>query len=475
VKGCNGSATLDPEDQHVHFVGVGGIGMSGIAEVLVNLGYTVSGSDLYESDTTRRLASLGVLVTYGHDPERISPDIDVVVISSAVTPTNLEVARAAELKIPLIPRAEMLAELMRMKAGVAVGGTHGKTTTTSLVATVLHEAGLDPTMVVGGKLRAFGSNARLGQGKWLVAEADESDGSFLLLSPTVAIVTNIDPEHLDHYGSMDRVLEAYLTFVNRVPFYGLAVLCVDCVNVRGLLPHVRKRVRTYGESPDADYMARHLRIDGLKTTFEAWQGAARLGPVTLQMPGRHHALNALAAIAVATELDVPFEVSRAALGRFGGIHRRFEVIGEVNRVMIVDDYGHHPTEVMATIRAAREGFSRRLVVAFQPHRFSRTRDLFGQFLHAFDAADLLVLTEIYPAGERPIAGTSGEALYTALSSRGRADVRFVPERTAVAGMLQQLVRPGDLVLILGAGDVARCGHELLALLQSEARAAGRVQ
>jgi UDP-N-acetylmuramate--alanine ligase len=444
VIGGNGRATAGPENRRVHFVGVGGIGMSGIAEVLVNLGYTVSGSDLHESDTTRRLVSLGVLVTYGHDPERISPDIDVVVISSAVTSTNPEVARATELKIPLIPRAEMLAELMRMKSGVAVGGTHGKTTTTSLVATVLHEAGLDPTMVVGGKLRAFGTNARLG-------------------------------EHLDHYGSMDRVLEAYLTFVNRVPFYGVAVLCVDCANVRSLLPHVRKRVRTYGESPDADYMARHLQIDGLKTTFEAWQGGTRLGPVTLQMPGRHQALNALAAIAVATELDVPFALSGAALGRFDGIHRRFEVIGEVNGVMIVDDYGHHPTEVAATIHAARQAFSRRVVVAFQPHRFSRTRDLFGQFLHAFDAADLLVLTEIYPAGERPIAGTSGEALYTALRRRGHVDVRFVPERTAVAEMLRQLVRPGDVVLILGAGDVARCGHELLALLQSEARAAGRVR
>ncbi len=462
--GRNGGATMVARSRRVHFVGVGGIGMSGIAEVLVNLGFAVSGSDLAERDTTRRLAALGANIRCGHDPSHITPDIDVVVTSSAVTADNPEVARARALKIPVIPRAEMLAELMRMKIGVAVAGTHGKTTTTSLVATLLHEGGLDPTVMVGGIVRTLGTNARLGQGQHLVAEADESDGSFLLLSPTIAVVTNIDPEHLDYYGDMDRAHEAYLTFMNRVPFYGATVACIDSPGVRALLPRMRKPVWTYGESLEADYTARGMRVRGGTTSFEVWRGDARLGPVTLQMPGRHHALNALAALIVAAELEIPFDVGVDALARFGGIHRRFELLGEIGGVMIVDDYGHHPAEIVATIRAAREGFDRRLVVVFQPHRFSRTRDLFDDFVGAFDAADLLVLTEIYPAGERPIAGTTGEALYSELVRRGRLPVHFVPERAAVARAVQALVAAGDLVLVLGAGDIARCAHELMALL-----------
>ena len=452
--------------RRVHFVGIGGIGMSGIAEVLLNLGYSVSGSDLTESDVTRRLAALRAKISYGHEPGRITPDIDVVVMSSAVTADNLEVVRARELKIPVIPRAEMLAELMRVKAGVAVAGTHGKTTTTSLVATVLHDAGFDPTMVIGGKLRTLGTNARLGQGEYLVAEADESDGSFLLLSPMIGVVTNIDREHLDYYGSMDRVRDAYLAFINRVPFYGVAVLCLDSANVRDLLPHVRKPVRTYGESRDAEYTARDLRVEGLKTTFEVWRDEERMGPVALRMTGRHHALNALAAIVVGAELGISFETSAQALNGFGGIHRRFEVIGEVGGVTIIDDYGHHPTEIVATIGAAREGFQRRLIVAFQPHRFTRTRDLFREFIHAFDDADMLVLTDIYPAGEPPIEGVSGEALYAAIRRDGRVDARFVQERAAVAGVLRGIVRRGDVVLVLGAGDIVRSARELFGLLES---------
>jgi UDP-N-acetylmuramate--alanine ligase len=453
----------------VHFVGIGGIGMSGIAEVLLTLGYRVSGSDVHENDTTRRLAELGAAIFAGpHDAAHVDEAIDVLVISSAVAFANPEVVRARELKIPVIPRAEMLAELMRMKYGIAIAGTHGKTTTTSLLGTVLREAGRDPTVVVGGKLRALGTNARLGQGEYLVAEADESDGSFLMLSPIVAVVTNIDPEHLDHFGDMEQVRAAYLQFVQRVPFYGLAVLCIDSVNVRALLPHVNKRFVTYGTAPDADWQARELRVEGLETVFDVWKMGERLGTVRLRMPGRHHALNALAAIAVADDLGIPWRLAAHALEEFGGVHRRFEVKGEERDILVVDDYGHHPEEIRATLRAAREGFDRRLVMAFQPHRYSRTRDLFDDFLSAFDDADVLLLTEIYAAGERPIAGVSGEALCRALERRGHLDVRFVPARDRLADALLETARPGDLVLLLGAGDISRTADEFLALLRTGA-------
>jgi UDP-N-acetylmuramate--alanine ligase len=450
-------------------VGIGGIGMSGIAEVLLTLGYQVSGSDLAGGEITRRLARLGAQIHVGaHDAGQVTEDIDVLVISSAVTFANPEVVRARELKIPVIPRAEMLAELMRMKTGVAVAGTHGKTTTTSLVAAVLREAGRDPTVVVGGKLRTLGTNARLGQGDLMVAEADESDGTFLLLSPVIAVVTNIDREHLDYYGDMERVREAYLQFIHRVPFYGLAVLCLDNVNVRALLPQVRKRFVTYGTAPDADWQARDLRVEGLETVFETWRGDTRLGTVRLRMPGRHHALNALAALAVAADLEIPFRIAAHALEEFGGIHRRFEVKGEEREILVVDDYGHHPEEIRATLRAAREGFQRRLVVVFQPHRYSRTRDLFGEFLEAFDDADVVVLTDIYAAGEERLDGVSGEALFQALKRRGHLDVRFLPARDQLAEGLVGVVRPGDLVLTLGAGDVTRVGDEFLALVRAGA-------
>jgi UDP-N-acetylmuramate--alanine ligase len=398
----------------------------------------------------------------------VTADIDVLVISSAVTFANPEVLRAREMKIPVIPRAEMLAELMRMKYGIAVGGSHGKTTTTSLVAAVLREAGRDPTMVVGGKLRTLGTNARLGQGEFLVAEADESDGTFLLLSPIVAVVTNIDREHLDYYGDMERLREAYLQFVHRVPFYGVAVLCLDNVNVRALLPKIHKRFVTYGTSPDADWQARDLRVTGLETTFEVWRAGRHLGPIRLRMPGRHHALNALAALAVAEELEIPFAVAAHALEEFGGIHRRFEVKGEERDILVVDDYGHHPEEIRATLRAAREGFPRRLVVAFQPHRYSRTRDLFNEFLEAFDDADVVLMTDIYSAGEERLEGVTADALYQALKRRGHLDVRYVPARERVAETLLEVVRPGDLVLTLGAGDITRTGDELLALMRAGA-------
>ncbi len=451
--------------RRVHFVGIGGVGMSGIAEVLLTLGYVVSGSDARASETTRRLEGLGARIFIGHDAEQVAPDVDVVVISSAVTYANPEVMRARECNIPVIPRAEMLAELMRLKLGIAVAGSHGKTTTTSLIGTILSRAGLDPTLVIGGVVRAFGSNARLGRGEMLVAEADESDGSFLLLSPAIAVVTNIDPEHLDHYGDLEREKAAFVDFVNRVPFYGRAVLCLDHVNVRAILPQVRKRFVTYGTSPDAEWMATDLAVRGMETHFRAHHRGRPLGPVCVRMPGRHHAVNALAALAVAAELEVPFDVARQALGEFGGIQRRFEICGESAGVLVVSDYAHHPAEIAATIAAAREGFfDRRLVVLFQPHRYTRTRDLFADFQSAFDGADRVVLTEIYAAGEPALEGVSGEALYHAMRRRGHVDVAYVAAVGDLPRAVLPSLRPGDLVLALGAGNIHETGAVLVAAL-----------
>jgi len=442
-------------------VGIGGVGMSGIAEVLLTLGHQVSGSDLGESETTRRLRARGAGITYGHRAEVITPDIDVVVISSAVKYSNPEVVQARALKIPVIPRAEMLAELMRLKYGIAVAGTHGKTTTTSLIAAILAKAGMDPTTVIGGKVHALGGNARLGLGDLMVAEADESDGTFLMLSPVITVVTNIDAEHLDYYGDMDRVRAAYLEFMNRVPFYGVSVLCLDSVNVRSLLPQVRKRVITYGTTDDCEYVARDLCVIGMETLCEIVHRGEVLGTLRLRLPGRHHALNALAAIAVTSRLGVPFETALAALGEFGGIHRRFELCGEAGGVMVISDYGHHPTEIRATLAAAREGFGRRLVVVFQPHRFTRTRDLFGEFLDAFDAADHLVLTDIYAAGEEQVDGLSGEVLYWALKRRGHLEVSYVPRREDIVAEVKPLLQVGDMVVVLGAGDIHGVAEELV--------------
>lgn len=464
----NGQVLFDT-NHRIHFVGIGGIGMSGIAEVLLNLGYQVSGSDLAESDTTRRLATLGATIALGHRSEHVAPETDVVVISSAVKFSNLEVVRARELMIPVIPRAEMLAELMRLKYGIAVAGTHGKTTTTSFVAAVLAHAHLDPTIVIGGKLNVLGSNARLGQSRFLVAEADESDGTFVLLSPTVVVVTNIDPEHLDYYGDLEKAKAAYLTFINRIPFYGRAILCLDSVNVRALLPYVHKRFVTYGLSPEAELTVRDLHVSGLTTTCEVWHGQERLGPLRLNLPGRHYALNALAVVAVARELGIPFAQVQEALGAFAGIQRRFEVKGEEAGVLVVDDYAHHPEELRVTLRAAREGMAqhseRRIIALFQPHRYTRTRDLFDEFLSAFDDADTVILTEIYAAGEEHIEGVNGESLYRALKKRGHVDVRFVPHKEELTMALLDVVQSGDVVLTLGAGDIYRTGVELLSRLR----------
>ncbi len=447
----------------IHFVGIGGIGMSGIAEVLLNLGYAVSGSDLRESEITRRLAELGGAVWKGHAAAHVE-GADVVVTSSAVRRDNPEVVEARARKIPVIARAEMLAELMRLKHGVAIAGSHGKTTTTSMAAHLLAHAGLDPTAVVGGKVNTFGSNAKLGRGDYMVVEADESDGSFLHIPPTIAVVTNIDPEHLDHWKTAEALRQGFLDFVNRVPFYGLAILCVDHPTVASLLDEIGKRFVTYGESARADYRATRIEVKGHSVAFDAQRRGEPLGRFELAMVGRHNALNALAVVALGDEMGIPTDVTREALASFGGVQRRFTVRGEAAGVTVVDDYGHHPAEVRATLRGAREAFGRRVVCLFQPHRYTRTRDLKEEFATAFGDADVLLLTEIYAAGEEPIPGATGEALAEAIRARGHPDVTFVPERGRLAAEARERLRPGDLVLTLGAGDITAVGPELLALL-----------
>jgi UDP-N-acetylmuramate--alanine ligase len=449
----------------VHFVGVGGIGMSGIAEVLVNLGYQVSGSDLKETDVTRRLVSLGARVEYGHRAENLL-DADVVVTSSAVKKDNPEVIAARARKVPVIARAEMLAELMRLKYAVAIAGSHGKTTTTSMVATVLAAAGLDPTSVVGGKVNVLGSNAKLGKSDLMVVEADESDGSFLHLHPAIAVVTNIDPEHMDHYGTLENLKTGFTDFCNRVPFYGLNVLCLDNPNVQALLPQLEKRFVTYGSSHAADYRIEGITLDGYETRFTAFRRDLPLGEFTVRMVGAHNAMNALAVIAVAEELDVPLDTVRTALANFEGVQRRFTVKGEAKGITIVDDYGHHPTEVRATLAGARRAFGRRLVVAFQPHRYTRTHDLLPEFVSAFNDADLLFLTNIYAAGEEPIPGITGASLADAVRAHGHRDVTYVDRRVDLPQALLPRLEEGDLVVTLGAGDITHVGPDLLALLQA---------
>lgn len=458
--------------RRLHFVGVGGAGMSGIAELCQRLGFEVGGCDLYDSATTARLAALGITIARGHHPSHLRPDLDAVIISSAVKFSNPEVAAARALKIPVIARAEMLGELLRMaRLGVAVAGTHGKTTTTSLVGLILEEAGFDPTVAIGGNLRARGTNVRLGRGDFMVAEADESDASFLLLLPTVAVVTNIDSEHLDHYGTMDRVREAFLNFINRVPFYGVAILGIDSVNVRGVLPSVRKPVVTYGVAADADLRAEKIVIDGLSTRFEVVRKGVALGPVTIPSPGRHLALNSLAAIGVALELGIPFAAAARALASFSGISRRFEIKGEAAGRLVLDDYGHHPTEIRATLAAARAAFSRRIVTVFQPHRFTRLRDLFDEFLGAFDDTDVLYLLEVYAAGEDPIVEVTSRRLYEALRARGHLNVRYLGDETDPAATVASESGRGDVIVTLGAGDVYKLGERVLAVLGATAAAA----
>jgi UDP-N-acetylmuramate--alanine ligase len=450
------------KDLRIHFVGIGGIGMSGIAELLLNLGYRVSGSDLRKSDITDRLSQLGAEIRVGHTAENVPEDGHVVVFSSAVKADNPEVAEAHRRKIPVIPRAEMLAELMRMKYGIAIAGTHGKTTTTSMVATILAAAGWDPTAVVGGKLNSLGSNAKLGQGEFLVAEADESDGSFLKLSPTVAVVTNIDPEHLDFYSGIGQIKETFLHFINKVPFYGFAVLCLDHPNVQELIPSVAKTFVTYGFSAHADYRADRVVSEGMSNRFRVIRCGEALGEVTLKAPGLHNVSNALAAAAVAAELGISFERIRAGLADYDGVARRFQVKGERNGVTVVDDYGHHPVEIRATLAAARQVWpSRRIVVGFQPHRYSRTQSLFRDFLSAFHDADLLFVFDVYPAGEEPIPGASGERLCEAIREHGHKAAIYAGKAGDALSTVVAELCAGDIFLTMGAGDVWKLGEGVL--------------
>ncbi len=447
--------------QRVHFVGIGGAGMSGIAEVLLNLGYTVSGSDLKRSAVTDRLSSLGARVFEGHRAEQVH-GAHVVVTSTAVRDDNPEVLEARRLAVPVIPRAEMLAELMRMKYGVAVAGSHGKTTTTSMVALVLDRGGLDPTVVVGGRLNVLGSGARLGRGDFMVVEADESDRSFLKLSPTLAVVTNIDREHLETYRDLRDIQDAFVGFVNKLPFYGAAIVCADDAPVREVIPRLERRVLTYGLAPDAHASATDLQATGFASRYVAtWRGKP-LGGVEIAVPGVHNVLNSLAALAVGLDLGIPFEKVAQGLSAFTGVDRRFQVRGEEDGLLVIDDYGHHPTEIRATLEAlrARAGPAR-IVVLFQPHRFTRTRALWDEFCRAFERADVVRITDIYAASEDPIEGISAEGLARSLAQRGHGDAAYAGDLTAATRRLAGELRRGDVLLTLGAGNVWMAGEELL--------------
>jgi UDP-N-acetylmuramate--alanine ligase len=447
--------------QNLHFVGIGGIGMSGIAELLLNLGYQVSGSDLRPSSATDRLSTLGGKIYLGHRAENIAVGTNVVVISSAVRPDNVEVLEAKRLQIPVIPRAEMLAELMRLKYGVAIAGSHGKTTTTSMIATVLVHGGFDPTAVIGGRLNAFGSNAKLGKGDFLVAEADESDGSFLKLSPTIAVVTNIDREHLDHYANLEEIQAAFVSFVSKVPFYGAAVLCLDDPNVQDILPRVERRILTYGTSNQADLAATHIEFLGFGSSSYVRYKGNPLGVLQLRVPGEHGILNALAAVATGLELEVPFEKIAAALASFQNADRRFQIKGEHKEVLVVDDYGHHPTEIIATLSAARHACDRRIVTVFQPHRYTRTQALEEEFARAFYHADVLIVLPIYAASEEPIPGITAERLVEQIKKFGHRDGHYVPDFPGARQQLMETLQKGDLLITLGAGDVWKIGEEFL--------------
>ncbi len=448
--------------KHIHFVGIGGIGMSGIAELLLNLGYEVSGSDTKQSPVTRRLSQLGGRIYSDHRADHIK-GADVVVYSSAVGGENPEILEAGDRAIPVIPRAEMLAELMRLKYGISIAGAHGKTTTTSMVASIMTGGNLDPTVVIGGRLDIWGgSNAKLGQGDFLVAESDESDGSFLVLSPTIAVVTNIDQEHMDHYGDMDAIRNTFVDFINKIPFYGLAILCLDNKEIQGILPRLRKRCFTYGMTSQADLRARDIERGELEASFEVLLRNESLGRVVVGMPGNHNVLNALASISVGLELEMEIEDIKRGLRNLGGLARRFHIKGDKQGVLVMDDYGHHPTEIAATLETARECWpERRLIVVFQPHRYSRTKALYERFVTSFNDADMLLVSPIYPAGEKPIEGVDSEWLYRGIKEHGHKDVVLCESQDRIMEVLLQIAKPGDVVMTLGAGNIHRIGEAFL--------------
>jgi len=449
--------------KRIHFVGIGGIGMSGIAEVLLNMGYEISGSDIGESATVKRLMDLGAKIHIGHSADNVE-GTGVVVISSAIKADNPEVLRAKEINIPVIPRAEMLAELMRLRYGIAVAGSHGKTTTTSMIAAVLSYGQLDPTIVVGGKVKAMGTNARLGKGDFMVVEADESDGSFLRLSPVISVLTNIDEEHMDYYKDMEELERAFLSFLNKIPFYGLSVLCIDCPRVKSLSREFKKRILTYGFDQDAELRAQDVAISGFETKFNVFLKDSHLGPVCINVPGRHNAQNALAAIAVGMELGMSFEDASLGLSEFKGIDRRLQVKGEGRGILVIDDYAHHPREIEVTISTVKESQSGRVVVIFQPHRYSRTKLLFEEFVEVLSRADMLYIIDIYSAGEDPIDGITSQKLFQSLKETGHQNVQYLNGDDVVSTVIDNL-KPEDVVLTLGAGNVWAVGEKIVGELR----------
>lgn len=447
---------MNSKIRRIHMVGIGGAGMSGIAEVLLNQGYEVSGSDMSDSAVVRHLRELGAHVAVGHAAENVG-DVQVLVKSTAINDENPELVEARRRNIAIIPRAEMLAELMRLRQGIAIAGTHGKTTTTSLTASIFDTAGLDPTVIIGGRLNAYGTNAHLGHGEYLIAEADESDGSFLCLLPIINVVTNVDEDHLDHYKTRAGIDEAFVEFMNNVPFYGLNIVCGDDPGVRALLPRVKRPVLTYGFAEDNVLRAVPLEC-GVRNNFEVWRSGVKLGEVSLPQPGRHNMLNALAAIGAAMEVDISFEKCAEGLNGFGGVGRRFEFKGDKGGVTVVDDYGHHPAEIAATLATARQVFpGRRIIAAFQPHRFSRTQAHFGEFCKVFDNVDQLLLTEIYAASEKPIPGVSGQSLAQGIRQVSTTPVEYFQTLNDLAAGLPTILKEGDVLLTLGAGSITRLG------------------
>ena len=452
--------------KHIHLVGIGGAGMSGIAEVLLNLGFKVSGSDLRQTEVTDRLSKLGSAMSIGHSETNIK-SADVLVVSSAIPESNVELVAAKENKIPIISRIEMLAELMRMKYSIAVGGTHGKTSTTAMIASVLEYGELDPTVVDGGIITGLGSNVRLGDSEFVVVEADEAYGSIKKISPTIAVVTNIDNDHLDYYQTMDEIKKVFLNFVNRVPFYGVAIVCLDEENIQELVPKIEKRFITYGIETGADFTATEIQVDGTGSSYKVNRNGEVWGKIHINFPGRHNVANSLAAVAVGSELDVPIETIAQALQAFPGVHHRFELLGKVNDILVVDDYGHHPTEIKSTLRAARDTYDRRVVAIFQPHRYSRVSLLAKDFARCFYQADVLIVTEVYSALEDPIEGVSGEMLAKSIRDYGHKNVIYIPDKEKIADSVCSLIQPGDLVITLGAGDIWMVGKEILEKLQRQ--------
>jgi UDP-N-acetylmuramate--alanine ligase len=451
----------------LHFVGIGGIGMSGIAEILVDQKFAVTGSDRAPGENTERLEQLGVKVSIGHDAKNVDQDVDVLVFSSAIPPDNPEILEAQRRKIPVIRRAEMLAEVMRLKYGIGIAGTHGKTTTTSMVSLVLIEGGIDPTVIVGGRLRGLaGSNARLGKGEFIVVEADEFDRSFLSITPTIAVLTTLETDHLDCYRDLEDIKGAFIQFAGKVPFYGFVVLCLDEPALQEIMPKIKKKIITYGLNGQADLQAVDLVHKQNTTRFLVVHEGKDLGEITLQIPGKHNVQNALAAIAVGTELNLPFEKIRAGIEKFTGVFRRWEVKAEVDGITVVDDYAHHPTEIKATLSGAKAGWRRRVVAVFQPHLYSRTRDFYDEFGRSFFNADVLVVTDVYPAREEPIQGITGEIIANAALQFGHKSVHYVPDKRAVPDFLMKIRKKGDIIITIGAGDIWKYGEEFIRKLKA---------